>query len=49
MSENSEDPNQAPHLVASDLGMPCLSLSGKKMECLYGLMPMLQYKGVNID
>ena len=34
---NSEDPDQTPQYVVSDLGLHCLPMSVKRTLCLYGL------------
>ena len=40
MQANSGDPDQMPHFVASDLGLPC-QCPTKRMICIYGLKMQL--------
>ena len=37
MQANSEDPDQTPHSVASDLGLHCLPVSQKRTLGIYGI------------
>ena len=40
--QNSGDPDQMSHYEASDLDLHCLSMSHKKMLCLYGLNRLIE-------